>query len=95
MLMSAPATFKTRELNLAAYLVTVGHELLSIESQPDDWRRVFVFDAVAEALKADYYRGGNVPAVLYGTNLLELKRKLAVLDGRIRSTKNSTEVLPS
>lgn len=46
--------FKTADLQLASYLVTVGHPLLGVEGSRG--RREFIFDAAAEHDRFTYFQ---------------------------------------
>ncbi len=55
-MLDPPTTsFRTTDLQLAAFLVTIGHPLVGVDGPAQ--RRIFVFDAVPPTTLADYYGG--------------------------------------
>lgn len=50
--------YKTADLQLAAYLATLGHSVVGVEGPRD--RKLFVFQAVPDADVAAFYGGAGV-----------------------------------
>jgi hypothetical protein len=50
--------YKTSDLQLAAYLTTLGHAVIRVEGPRD--RKLFVFQAVSDADVAAFYGGAGV-----------------------------------
>ena len=66
--------YKTTDVNVSAYLVATGHELLGVEGEGP--RRMFVFaDPAGEAVPA-YHHGAQVPAKEFARAMRALKRRL-------------------
>jgi len=70
-------TFKTTDYALAAYLLTVGFELLTYEHNPDNPRQIiFVFDETPKLKRAtdDFWtKRARVEPIAYLTNLKRIK----------------------
>jgi hypothetical protein len=52
--------FRSPDIQLASYLIVLGHPLAGVEGPPD--RRVFAFTGVPDADIAAYYRGDRLVA---------------------------------
>jgi hypothetical protein len=64
--------FRTPDLNVAAFLIIRGHELVRLEPTPD-WRKTFVFPQQAEEDARAFYSGAGVRAFEYASALRSLK----------------------
>lgn len=66
-----PAEFSTSDLNVAAYLVTIGRPLLRLEGRPG--QRAFVFGDVIQEDVTRFYAGVAVDARKLLGSLRDLK----------------------
>ena len=70
-------SYSTSDLNIAAYLMTKGYTLHSLESANGNPRRaVMHFEPAAKAAADDYFTGAEVPARSYVAMLRELKARI-------------------
>ena len=69
---------KTTDINIAAFLVCKGHELVGIEDVSEGARqKVFVFeDNIDKTEVKEYWDGASIPAKLFTQTLKELKIRL-------------------
>ena len=64
--------YSTTDLALAAFLVALGHPLLSV-GRHEGYRRVFRFPQVASEVAATFYRNAHVPGRAFASALRDLK----------------------
>ena len=64
--------YSTTDLALAAFLVALGHPLLSVGGQ-EGHRRVFCFPQGANEVAATFYRNAHVPGRAFANALRDLK----------------------
>jgi hypothetical protein len=67
--------FHTTDLNLAAYLITLGHPLTRVDGLPGQ-RRTFHFPPTAVPDTASFYQHGIVPARAFANALRDLKTRI-------------------
>jgi hypothetical protein len=67
--------FQTTDLNLAAYLITLGYLLTRVDGMPGQ-RRTFHFPQTAEPDTASFYQHGAVPARALANALRDLKPRI-------------------
>jgi hypothetical protein len=70
--------YTTGRLSEAAFLVTMGHRLLSVDRDPtagERWK-LFVFDNTAREDGARYHAGASVEARAFARHLTDLKALL-------------------
>ena len=64
--------YSTTDLALAAFLVALGHPLLSVGGQ-EGHRRVFWFPQAANEVAETFYRNAHVPGRTFANALRDLK----------------------
>lgn len=74
---------RTKELNLASYLLAKNHPFVGLEDNPAIPRqKFFVFDlstAELDRLEDEFHAGGQVTAIFYAAAMQRLKRLLNTL----------------
>ncbi len=69
--------YHTNDLNLSAFLITRGYELLRVDG--DAGRRLFVFDGGARAVAPEFFKNAPVGARDFASAIRQLKTAIHTL----------------